>query len=140
MLKTSRSDQLGELLMAQGARAARPAGQLITSLGRTAALVAVLTLGVVRPGATEMPHDPAAGAMIEIRQFAYEPARVEIPVGGRVAWQNRDLAAHTATGTEFDTGRLAVGETVVVQFDVPGEFFYTCLYHANMSGRVVVFE
>ncbi|MDP9364502.1 MAG: cupredoxin domain-containing protein [Chloroflexota bacterium] len=90
---------------------------------------------------------PAASAadgrtvMVDIRDFAYEPDPVEIPVGGTVTWTNRDRASHTATGRDrdvLDSGKLAQGESYDQRFDEAGTFEYRCAFHPNMKGTVVV--
>jgi plastocyanin len=57
-----------------------------------------------------------------------------------VTWTNQDFAPHTATADDgsFDTGRLDQGETGSVTFDQPGTYTYTCTFHPNMKGTVVV--
>ena len=75
---------------------------------------------------------------VEVKGFTYEPLQIEIPPGTSVSWTNQDLPAHTATGPDFDTGRIGSGETVVVRFDSAGRFPYNCSFHGNMAGVVIV--
>jgi plastocyanin len=91
---------------------------------------------VARPG------DPTApGAQtVEISDYAYQPPTLTIPSGTTVTWTNSDPVPHTATATDgsFDTGNLATGTNVSLRFDTPGTFDYSCLYHPNMQGTLVV--
>ena len=75
---------------------------------------------------------------VKIKSFTYEPLELLIPPGASVSWTNQDLPAHTATGPDFDTGRVGSGETIVVRFESAGRFPYNCSFHANMAGVVIV--
>src|SRR3712207_1707277 len=70
---------------------------------------------------------PAAqAATVDIRDFAYEPATVEVKAGGTVEWTNADSAPHTATADDdsFDTGSLDKGDSAKITFDETGTFEY----------------
>lgn len=75
---------------------------------------------------------------VNIQAFAFTPAVVRVKAGGTVTWTNNDSAAHTATGTGFDTGSLARGQSGTVTFDTPGTFDYRCTPHPAMRGTVIV--
>lgn len=75
---------------------------------------------------------------VNIQAFAFTPAVVRVKAGGTVTWTNNDSAAHTATGTGFDTGSLARGQSATVTFDTPGTFDYRCTPHPAMRGTVIV--
>ena len=80
----------------------------------------------------------AESATVEIRQFKFAPADIEIPAGGTVTFINHDLAPHTATAESFDTGLLRKGERREVTFSATGTFPYYCEFHRHMTGRIVV--
>jgi plastocyanin len=88
--------------------------------------------------------DTAAAAdatMVEIKDFAYVPASLEIPVGATVTWTNSDAAPHTATAQDreaLQSGTLNPGDSYSQTFDQPGTFDYFCEFHANMKGTIVV--
>jgi plastocyanin len=95
------------------------------------------------PEATPDAATPAAGDATEvtIRDFAYEPAEIEIASGTTVTWTNEDGVPHTATDADgaFDTGTIdGDGGTGRHTFDTPGSFRYICAFHPNMEGLVVV--
>ena len=105
------------------------------------------------PEATELAATPAmdegspvaspAGEQecrVNIENFAFVPATIEIEVGTTVTWENHDTAPHTATADDgtFDSDELAQGETFSYTFDQPGEFPYFCEIHPNMTGTVIV--
>ncbi len=76
---------------------------------------------------------------IEMEDAAFVPAQVTVRTGDRVAWDNADIVAHTATseagGFDGDLPPGGKGGTVLTR---PGTFRYTCRYHPNMTGRIVV--
>jgi plastocyanin len=79
--------------------------------------------------------------IVEIKNFAYSPNPVEIPVGATVTWINRDTVAHTATAQNrgaFQSGPLDPGDRFSQSFDQPGTFDYFCEFHASMTGTVIV--
>ncbi|MBW3633897.1 MAG: cupredoxin family copper-binding protein [Chloroflexi bacterium] len=87
-------------------------------------------------------NDATANATtVDIKDFAYNPATVEIPVGGTVTWTNSDAAPHTATAQDrqaLQSGTLDQGDSFSQTFDTPGTIDYFCEFHANMKGTIVV--
>jgi plastocyanin len=85
------------------------------------------------PGAEQECH-------VDIENFAFSPATIEIEVGTTVTWDNHDSAPHTVTADDgtFDSGELAQGDMFSHTFDQPGEFSYICEIHPNMMGTVIV--
>jgi plastocyanin len=83
--------------------------------------------------------DTGASA-VEIKNFAFTPPSLTVPVGTTVTWTNNDTAAHTVTaaGGAFDSGNLSPGQSFSFTFDQAGSFAYACNYHPNMQGTVVV--
>jgi plastocyanin len=80
----------------------------------------------------------AADRSIEMRDFAFSPRTVEIRVGDRVTWTNRDGVEHNATNGSFDTGLLAEGESASIRFTAPGTYEFFCTPHPSMTGTVIV--
>jgi plastocyanin/sugar lactone lactonase YvrE len=77
---------------------------------------------------------------IIIKNFAFSPATVEVPAGTVITFDNQDTTAHTATSTDgaFDSGNLNPGESYSITLDKPGTYTYTCTYHPNMKGTIIV--
>jgi len=77
---------------------------------------------------------------IDIKNFAFKPPSVSIPVGTKVTWTNTDTVAHTATATggAFDSGNLAPGQSFAFTFAKAGTFDYVCTYHPYMKGAIIV--
>jgi plastocyanin len=80
----------------------------------------------------------AADQAVTIEGFAFSPGTVTVNVGDSVTWTNNDTAAHTATGSGFDTGNIADGASDSVTFQSAGTFDYACSIHPQMTGTVVV--
>ncbi len=95
------------------------------------------------PGATPMASpaaSPVAGTAVEIRNFAYNPPTIQVPVGGTISWTNQDQVPHTATADDgsFNTNPLTNGQSASHTFAAAGSFPYVCLFHPYMKGTVVV--
>lgn len=75
---------------------------------------------------------------VRIRNFLFHANTLTISVGDTVTWRNLDSVHHTATGSSFDSGRLARGESYSVTFTEPGTYSYQCTPHPHMRGRIVV--
>lgn len=101
---------------------------------------AVAALGMAGCGAAEDGVELPPKKVVELRDDGYHPARVQVPVGGRVTWVNVSTGAGTAQTAgvpefeydlrkldrrnQFDTHTLQPGEAQTVSFDTPGEYEY----------------
>ena len=80
---------------------------------------------------------------VDIADFKYGPASIEVAKGTKVSFTNEDSAKHTATSKpqgKFDSGDIAKGQTKPVTFKEAGTFNYYCVYHPTMAGKVKVTE
>ncbi|MNI18619.1 Amicyanin precursor [compost metagenome] len=77
---------------------------------------------------------------VEITNFAYSPAKLEIKQGDIVNFVNKDEVGHTATSDKgkFDTGLLKQKESKQIVFKDAGEISYYCTPHPGMKGTIVV--
>jgi plastocyanin len=83
------------------------------------------------------------GVPVEVRDVAFAPAMLDIPVGASVVWTNHDDAVHTVTAVDgtFDSGiaiPLAKGSRFGHTFMALGTFEYRCAIHPSMRGTIVV--
>jgi plastocyanin len=116
--------------------------------GTVAALASIALLagcGGGDSGSSAPPRtaEPPRSATVDIKDFKYGPPEVRVASGGSVTFVNRDRADHTATtgedaAGEFDTGRLATGDSGPVRLAAPGRYAYVCTFHPYMKGTVVV--
>ena len=77
---------------------------------------------------------------VAIRDFAFAPGNLQVPVGATVTWTNYDDAPHTATAKDgsWDTGILNKGDSETITFDKAGDYEYYCKVHPNMIARLTV--
>jgi plastocyanin len=94
------------------------------------------------PEASPVQNDKSqTGAIaVDIKNFAFIPAEIRVPVGTVVTWTNSDVVAHTATepGGAFNSGNLNPGQSFSFTFDTAGTYAYICNYHPFMKGTVIV--
>ena len=76
----------------------------------------------------------------DIKDFSHED--LEVKVGTTVVWTNRGGATHITSGTgkEWDSGRLANGESFSFTFTEPATFNYRCNIHPSMTATINVIE
>jgi plastocyanin len=98
---------------------------------RRSFFIACSIASLIRPARAE-------STTVEIHQFKFAPAEIEVAAGATVTFSNLDLVAHTATGDGFDTGTLKKGESKEITFADAGDFPYLCTFHRHMKGRVRV--
>lgn len=79
---------------------------------------------------------------VEIKDFKFQPATVNIKVGDTVVWTQNDNTQHTVTivsGPEsFDSGLLSKSQTFSHTFTKSGTYSYKCTPHPGMKGGIVV--
>ncbi|HLB23516.1 MAG TPA: cupredoxin family copper-binding protein [Dehalococcoidia bacterium] len=77
---------------------------------------------------------------VDIRDYAFSPGNLQVPVGAAVTWVNYDGAPHNAAerGGDWKTKNLDEGESDTVTFDVAGEYAYYCTIHPSMKAKLVV--
>lgn len=82
----------------------------------------------------------ATPASVDVADFSFGPAAVEIAAGGSVEWTNTGVAPHTVTAKDgtFDSGMLEPGRTFRQTFAEPGSYAYVCAVHPDMVGTVRV--
>jgi plastocyanin len=93
------------------------------------------------PAASPAASPQAVGANdVSIEAFAFVQTELVVPVGSTVTFVNNDSVAHTATASDgtFSTGNIAPGESVPITLDQPGTYLYSCSYHPNMKGVIIV--
>ncbi|CAN5654065.1 hypothetical protein BH23CHL5_BH23CHL5_28410 [soil metagenome] len=90
----------------------------------------------------DMAGDMAGSTEVVIEGFAFAPDTIEISVGDTLTWTNNDSAPHTATqrsnGSGFQSGTLNQGDSFSHTFDEAGTYEYSCEFHGNMAGVVIV--
>ncbi len=117
-------------------------------------IIPILLLAVLIVGCTQ-PASPPAGnggttqqnpsdltvklsALVSIKNFAFNPADLNIKKGTNVKWTNEDSAPHIVKFNDFQSEQLSQGGTYEHQFNTAGTFDYTCAIHPSMKGKIVV--
>lgn len=78
---------------------------------------------------------------INILNYAFIPDSLEINIGDKVVWTNKDETKHTITskeGTELNSRFLGKGERYIHTFKKPGTYNYFCKPHPYMQGKIIV--
>jgi plastocyanin len=121
---------------------------VLAIIGTGAGLIAVLRAngaGVNQPPVAQ--STPALGVThVFIRNFAYQPANIQVIWGTTVTWTNQDSAVHSVVlphiiTSETDireSGPLSQGQSFNYTFLVRGTFQYSCIEHPYMIGIVTV--
>ncbi|HEV8401044.1 MAG TPA: cupredoxin family copper-binding protein [Gemmatimonadales bacterium] len=81
--------------------------------------------------------------LVAIRDFAFHPDSIAVPVGATVTWVNCEsplIEPHTTTSDSpgWNSPQFAAGERYSRRFDAAGVFPYHCEPHPFMLGKVVV--
>jgi plastocyanin len=105
------------------------------------ALVAVTCLA----GARGAPRSAAAAPTppiteVQIQEFRFAPATIEVSVGTTVRWVNHDEEPHTVAFLDGQVASPALDTDDVFsrRFDAPGTYAYRCAIHPHMAGTIVV--
>lgn len=82
----------------------------------------------------------AAGNVVDMDFFQFQPEDLTVAVGDTVTWVNKDSVRHTATADDgtFDVDTPAEGDEGSFTFDEAGTYAYVCEVHASMTGTITV--
>ncbi len=84
---------------------------------------------------------PAVGVtQVQIVNYAYTPANIQVKAGTTVTWTNQDTVPHSVTFKNGmkDSGVLRNGQSFSYTFTTPGTYQYYCTVHPYMTGVVTV--
>jgi plastocyanin len=115
----------------------------IFMLSAMAALCGVAVPGMAADASSSSAAASSKGKSIEvtIEKFAFQPKALNVPVGTKVVWTNKDEEPHTVTSAgELFKSSMALdgGDTYSVTFAKPGTYTYFCTVHPFMTGTIVV--
>jgi len=87
-------------------------------------------------------YGAAEQTTVTIKDFAYGPTPLTVPVGTKVTWDNKDEEPHTVVsadaGQTFKSPALDTDDKFSFIFDKPGTYKYFCSIHPRMVGTVIV--
>ncbi len=104
-------------------------------------------IGGTQPSPPNVQATPALGVThVFIRNYAYQPANIQVVWGTAVTWTNQDTAVHSVVlphiiTSETDireSGPLRQGQSFSYTFLARGTFEYYCVEHPYMTGIVTV--
>ncbi len=78
---------------------------------------------------------------VEIKDFMFHPAALQVVAGAKVTFVNRDEEPHTVVSRDgkFTKSRpLDTDQEFTVALPAPGEYFYFCSVHPQMMGKITV--
>ena len=101
-----------------------------------AALIVTLAAGL----AVATTGDAATTPSVQIKQFAFVPGTLTVPVGTTVTWTNADDETHTVTAVDkaYTSTGLEHSATYSHRFTTSGTYTYFCMLHPHMTATVVV--
>lgn len=102
--------------------------------------IAATTITRVLQGAQE-PSDIRIVLDAIVAEVPFDPASLNVSVGGTVVWFNGDNTIHTITSNttgSFDSGNFLPGAVFRHTFNTAGTFAYRCTPHPWMTGTIVV--
>ena len=84
--------------------------------------------------------DDAPPYAIDIKDFAFSPRTLTIPVGAKVTWTNKDEEPHKLIEIKslFTSQPLDTDGNFTFQFNTPGTYDYFCALHPRMTGKIIV--
>ena len=86
---------------------------------------------------SDAPSDAVEDIVVTARRI--EGPMWEVRRGDSVEWINKDPFPHTVTcAGVFDSQSIAEGARWTYRADRRGRFAYTCTFHPNMNGTLVV--
>ena len=116
---------------------------LILSVIALGALALAAGLASHTAQADQAPAPSTTEYVVHMKNYAFVPATLTVPVGATVTFQNDDAVSHTAQTKNkdgFNSGNMDQGATFKHTFTKAGRFDYICAYHPNMTGTVIVSE
>jgi plastocyanin len=86
---------------------------------------------------------PVSTDKVDIKNFAFSPKVITVPVGTTVHWTNTDSVEHTVTSDDGSSDgpnsqQLATGDTYEFKFNKAGTYKYHCAVHPEMTATVIV--
>lgn len=91
------------------------------------------------PPAADASAAPApAGTTVTIKDFAFSPVSLTVPIGSTVVWTNQDGSNHFVKFVDASSERMGKGATYTRTFTEPGTYPYECSLHPSMTGTVIV--
>jgi plastocyanin len=107
---------------------------------RAASMAGLIVTGLILSAVTAAHVAAVGAAAVVIKEFAFTPPTLAVPVGTTVRWINHDEEPHTITSVSgaFGSTGLSHDDTFAQTFTQPGRYEYFCALHPRMKAVVVV--
>lgn len=95
--------------------------------------------GCIHQAVDEIAEEEISGQKIheiEMRDFKFVPASLEVETGDYVKFINSDRYTHNVKG-DIELGLFAPGEFKTTKITESGEISYTCTIHSDMNGLII---
>jgi plastocyanin len=121
--------------------------EMTRSAAALVGLCAIAVAGLTASCFSERSTAPSASCdgttvpcVVDVRDFAFQPAVLRVPAGATVTWTNRGGVAHTSTSDDavWDSGTLPPNVNFSRTFTTVGQFPYHCEPHPTMQAAIVV--
>lgn len=77
---------------------------------------------------------------IKIKNGEFSPKRIKVIKGAEVSFKSYDYTLHSVVFEDFESNRLYRSQVYKHVFDEVGSFVYSCGFHTNEVGEVIVTE
>ncbi len=97
-------------------------------------------MGGNQQGSTQQGTPVTGVTHMNIQNFAYQYANMQVRAGTTVTWTNQDNVPHSITFKNGmkDSGLLSAGQSFSYTFNTPGTYQYYCTVHPYMVATVTV--
>lgn len=89
-------------------------------------------------GTSSVSPNPDGSYSISMKNYAFNPAVLNVDAGKTVIWTNNDTASHDISGNGFKSPVMSNGQTYSFTFNTAGTYDYICALHPYMKGRIIV--
>ncbi len=80
----------------------------------------------------------AETVQVTIENMEFSPAQIDVKVGDRIEWVNKDILAHTATVNGGWDVMIPPKKSASLVVGAAKSVDYYCRFHPNMKGRITV--
>ncbi len=103
-------------------------------------LVLVMVLCTLFTSSCKKDDNTTPSKTVYLENLKFSPSAITVSVGTKVTWVNKESVTHTVTSNNalFDSGDMGNSETFSFTFSTAGTIPYHCIYHAGMTGTVIV--
>lgn len=75
---------------------------------------------------------------VAIKDFKFQPEKLEVEVNDTVIWTNEDIVPHIVTAEKFKSRSMDKGESWSLKVKQKGDFPYICRFHPTMKAELIV--